>query len=70
MTITTPPATKPTKAIVGAVAAGAVAGLGVVVAGLTDNVLTLAEGLSAISAAIVASGVTGWAVWGTTNAPK
>ena len=66
---TLPPTTS-TKAIVAAVASGAVAVIASLVTGLDDDVLTTAEWLTAVGAGIVASGLTGVTTWAVPNRPK
>ncbi len=57
----------PTKAIVGAIASGVIAGLGALATGLADGVMTPLEWVLVASATIVGTGITGFGVYQTTN---
>lgn len=58
------------KAVVGAVAAGVVAGLGSFVTAVSDNIITPGEWATIAIATIVGAGLTGSGVYATTNKPK
>lgn len=57
------------KAYVGAAASGIVAGLGAFVTAVSDNVVTPGEWATVAIAVIVGAGLTGGAVYATTNKP-
>lgn len=71
MTHAAPPKYTAAKAIVGAIAAGLLGGLGAAATGLADDMtLNPLEWVLIASAALTGTGVTGWAVYRTTNKVK